>query len=83
MAKKKLKKAQAGTEMSAGQVKEARRDSIYNAAKAKTAAKYAEMIKEMPTVTAPKGKDTVKVGSVRITAATAKKKMGGQTKKKK
>lgn len=76
MAKKVIKKYQ-----SAGEVKEAKRDSIYKAAKAKSDAKYAEMMKEVPKVVAPKGKDTTRVGSVRITVAT--KKMGGQTKKKK
>ena len=78
---KKLKKAQTGAEMSSGQKAEARRDSLYNAAKAKTKARLDSMMKEVPTVTAPRGKDTTRVGSVRITVAS-KKKMGGQTKKK-
>lgn len=77
-------KAQTGGEMSAGQKADARRDSLYNAAKAKTKAKMDSMMKDMPKVSAPTGKDTVRVGSVRMTAAPniAKKKTGGSTKKK-
>lgn len=73
-------KAQTGGEMSAGQKAEARRDSLYNAAKAKTKAKLDSMMKDMSKASAPTGKDTVKVGSTRITVA--KKKTGGSTKKK-
>lgn len=79
MAKSLAKKQTGG--MSPGQAKESRRDSLYNAAKAKTKAKLDSMMKEVPVVAAPKGKDTTRVGSVRITVAS--KKMGGQTKKKK
>jgi len=79
MAKKLAKKQTGG--MSPGQAKEAKRDSIYKAAKDKSDARYAEMMKEMPKVTAPKGKDTTRVGSVRITVAN--KKTGGQTNSKK
>lgn len=81
MAKKKLKKAQTGTEISPGQRAENRRDSLYNVAKAKTKARLDSMMKDVPTVAAPKGKDTTRVGSVRITVA--KKKSGGSTKSKK
>lgn len=81
MAKKVLRKAQAGEEVSPRQKAEARRDSLYKAAKAKSDSTYKAMMNEMPKVQAPKGKDTTRVGSVRITVAT--KKMGGQTKKKK
>ena len=79
---KKLKKAQTGLQISPGQKAEARRDSLYNAAKAKSKAKLDSMMRDMPVekVSAPRGKDTAKVGSVRITVA--KKKTGGQTKKK-
>jgi len=83
MAKKKLKKAQAGAELSPGQKAEARRDSLYNAAKAKTKAKLDSMNLDVAKVNAPTGKDTVRVGSVRITVASNKKKTGGSTKSKK
>ena len=81
MAKKKLKKAQAGTEMSAGQVKEARRDSLYKAHKAKTDSILESMRKDVVKVNAPNKGDTARVGSVRITVAN--KKSGGQTNSKK
>jgi len=77
---KKLAKRQSGG-MTPGQKAEARRDSLYNAAKAKTKATQDSMMKDMPKVQAPKGSDTTRVGSVRITVA--KKKSGGQTKSKK
>jgi hypothetical protein len=80
-AKKKLKKAQSGGSMSPAQLKEARRDSLYNAHKAKTDSIIKSMQNDIPKVAAPKGKDTTRVGSVRITVA--KKKSGGQTKSKK
>jgi hypothetical protein len=73
-------KAQKGAEVTPGQKAEARRDSLYNAAKAKTKAKLDSMMNEVQKVNAPKGSDTARVGSVRITVA--KKKMGGSTKKK-
>ena len=78
MAKKLVKKQTGG--MSAGQKAEARRDSLYNAAKAKSKAKLDSMMKDVQKVNAPTGKDTARVGSTRITGA--KKKMGGSTKKK-
>jgi hypothetical protein len=53
---------------------------LYNAAKAKTQSKLDSMLSDIPKVKAPMGKDTTKVGSVRITVA--KKKMGGPTKSK-
>ena len=81
MSKKKIKKAQTGGSMSPGQKAEARRDSLYNAAKAKTKAKLDSMNADVIKVNAPTGKDTVKVGSVKITVA--KKKSGGSTKSKK
>lgn len=70
--------------MSPGEKAEARRDSLYNAHKAKTKAMMDSMMQEVKKVSAPTGKDTVRVGSVRITAApnVAKKKTGGSTKKK-
>ena len=74
MAGKKVVKKQTGG--SAGQKAEARRDSIYNANKARTKAKMDSLAK----IDAPTGRDTVKVGSTRVTVA--KKKMGGSTKKK-
>lgn len=79
MAKKLVKKQTGG--MSAGQKAEARRDSLYNAAKAKTKAKLDSMMQDVQKVNAPTGKDTARVGSVRITVA--KKKTGGSVKPKK
>jgi hypothetical protein len=81
MSKKKIKKAQTGGPISPGQKAEARRDSLYNAAKAKTKAKLDSMNADVAKVNAPRGKDTTRVGSVRITVAT--KKSGGQTKSRK
>lgn len=79
MARKLAKKQTGG--MTAGQKAEARRDSLYNAAKAKSKAKLDSMMKDVQKVNAPTGKDTTKVGSTRITVA--KRKMGGSSKSKK
>lgn len=91
MAKKLVKKQSGGgldmdrAKWSAGQKAEARRDSLYKANKAKTDSMYKAMMNDSPKVSAPRGKDTVRVGSVRITAASnvAKKKSGGSINSKK
>jgi len=75
---KKLAKKQTGG-MSPGQAKEARRDSLYKAAAAKTKARMDAMNMDVVKVNAPVGKDTARVGSVRITVA--KKQTGGPVKK--
>jgi len=81
MAKKLVKKQDGGTEKTPAQVKEARRDSLYKAHKAKTDSILESMRKDVVKVNAPNKGDTARVKSVRITVAN--KKSGGQTNSKK
>ena len=79
---KKISKKQTGGEKSPAEIKEARRDSLYKASKAKSDSTLKAMMADVKKVNAPRGKDTTRVGSIRITTMANKKK-GGQTKSKK
>ena len=78
---KKISKKQTGGEKSPAEIKEARRDSLYKASKAKSDSILKAMNADVAKAKAPRGTDTTRVGSVRITVA--KKKSGGQVKSKK
>jgi len=77
---KKLAKKQTGGS-SSGDLKDKVREATAAKRKKTSDSTYTAMMKEVPKVTAPRGADTARVGSVKITVA--QKKMGGQTKKKK